>query len=351
MTVHIGRATSRLETISAALPDVAGQSLTATELGAELSRLVGQVVPHDGYMYVGLDPLTEAGCFFGKENGYSTAASRRLERDDDLGGDVNPFRRLMSGSSQVGVLSADMPEFRNSARLRDVMMVEGFGSELRIVAPDRGVVWGALVLLRERDRRPFSWDEALSAQRLVPSLAVALRRFIGAKPLRPTRLTRPPGVVLVGANDQIASATPSGYQWLDELARDAAVDDGQLSGLLWNITYRARRATTEPVIARIPTPDGWVAMHAQPLQPGPQAEVAVTIQPAPASLLLPALAAWYGLTRREREILDQSVNGLPAKQIARALRLSQHTVHDHLKAIYHKTGVSGREELLAGITS
>ena len=76
----------------------------------------------------------------------------------------------------------------------------------------------------------------------------------------------------------------------------------------------------------------------------------VTIQPAPAGLLLPALARWYDITPKERVVLDQARRGLPAKQIATRLQLSPHTVNDHLKAIYRKTGVAGRDELLAGLS-
>ncbi|MGW1759388.1 LuxR C-terminal-related transcriptional regulator [Streptomyces mirabilis] len=63
--------------------------------------------------------------------------------------------------------------------------------------------------------------------------------------------------------------------------------------------------------------------------------------------LLPAVAAWYGITPREREVVRHALEGLAAKSIARRLELSQHTVNDHLGAVYRKLGVSGREELFA----
>ncbi|KUF19077.1 helix-turn-helix transcriptional regulator [Streptomyces silvensis] len=75
--------------------------------------------------------------------------------------------------------------------------------------------------------------------------------------------------------------------------------------------------------------------------------VVVTLQPAPAADLLPALASWYGISARERTVVEQALRGEAVKQIARRLHLSPHTVNDHLKAIYRKTGVSSREELIA----
>ncbi|MEU8030754.1 helix-turn-helix transcriptional regulator [Streptomyces sp. NPDC049099] len=55
------------------------------------------------------------------------------------------------------------------------------------------------------------------------------------------------------------------------------------------------------------------------------------------------------MTRRERGVLELALEGLPATQIARRLRLSPHTVNDHFKAIYRKTGVTCREELISGL--
>jgi DNA-binding CsgD family transcriptional regulator len=63
-------------------------------------------------------------------------------------------------------------------------------------------------------------------------------------------------------------------------------------------------------------------------------------------MLLPAIAAWYDITPRERTVIEQALEGLPAKQIARRLDLSQHTINDHFNAIYRKIGVTSREELI-----
>ncbi|MFF3583201.1 LuxR C-terminal-related transcriptional regulator [Streptomyces mirabilis] len=46
-------------------------------------------------------------------------------------------------------------------------------------------------------------------------------------------------------------------------------------------------------------------------------------------------------------MVRHALEGLPAKSIARRLELSQHTVNDHLGAVYRMLGVSGREELFA----
>lgn len=53
------------------------------------------------------------------------------------------------------------------------------------------------------------------------------------------------------------------------------------------------------------------------------------------------------LTPRQQETLTLLLQGLPDKQIARQLRISIHTVHDHVKEIYRRLEVTSRPELLA----
>jgi DNA-binding NarL/FixJ family response regulator len=50
----------------------------------------------------------------------------------------------------------------------------------------------------------------------------------------------------------------------------------------------------------------------------------------------------YGLTEREKEILEFTVNGLTKKKIAEQLFVSYHTVNTHLKNIYSKLQVHTR---------
>ena len=52
------------------------------------------------------------------------------------------------------------------------------------------------------------------------------------------------------------------------------------------------------------------------------------------------------LSNREKEVLDQLLEGKSNKQIASALHISESTVEFHLKNIYAKCGVSSRTELI-----
>jgi DNA-binding CsgD family transcriptional regulator len=154
-------------------------------------------------------------------------------------------------------------------------------------------------------------------------------------------------VVIVGQDDEIKAATTTGREALRALQPDdpGPVEDKELFSFIWNVTYIARRTKTT-ALARIPTPQGWIALHAQLLDQTGAGDVAVTLQPASAAMLLPAISAWYGISDREQAVITQALEGLAAKQIARRLDLSQHTINDHFKAIYRKIGVTSREELI-----
>lgn len=60
-----------------------------------------------------------------------------------------------------------------------------------------------------------------------------------------------------------------------------------------------------------------------------------------------SLAQRFGLSDREREVLDLLVRGKTREEMAEALSLSVWTVKDYAKAVYEKTGVHSAKELMA----
>ncbi len=94
------------------------------------------------------------------------------------------------------------------------------------------------------------------------------------------------------------------------------------------------------------TVDGrWLLVDASRLDEG--GDVAVVMQPAPSGVMLDAALRAMGLSGREREVAALVLRGQPAKAIASTLMISPWTVQDHLKAIYDKTGVRSRAELVS----
>ncbi len=321
------------------------------ELGRQLSHQVGCLVPHDGYMLAAVDPVGMGGCFFAEQAGYSPDLRNRLEEADALGAEPHPFSRLLQGPARVGVLSPARHPLHDSLRAAG-MLAEGFGSEMRIALVVAGHSLGGLVLVRREDVRPFTAADAARVETLSGALAAAVRAFLVRQAFRPQRITLPPGVAIIGPDDGIRSVTPSLWDWLCLLTsvvpngRGTVLNVAHLRDVTLHIVLLARRARG-PVMSRIPTSDGWIVLHGQPLHDGDVSSVAVTLQQATAATLLPALSVWCGITPRERDVLDLLLDGLPTKRVATRLDLSLHTVNDHLKAIYRKVGASGRDELLA----
>jgi DNA-binding NarL/FixJ family response regulator len=93
----------------------------------------------------------------------------------------------------------------------------------------------------------------------------------------------------------------------------------------------------------------WLLIHASCLHSadGTGADVAVVIEPAKASEVATLIVVAYELTPREVDVTRALARGLSTSEIARELHLSRYTVQDHLKAVYEKTGVSSRGELVA----
>jgi DNA-binding CsgD family transcriptional regulator len=63
-----------------------------------------------------------------------------------------------------------------------------------------------------------------------------------------------------------------------------------------------------------------------------------------------AFAASHGLSPREQEVLHLLGRGFTTAAMADELGISPHTVRDHLKHLYRKTGTKGRSELLGLIS-
>jgi DNA-binding CsgD family transcriptional regulator len=77
--------------------------------------------------------------------------------------------------------------------------------------------------------------------------------------------------------------------------------------------------------------------------------VLVLLQSLPAlpSLFLDAFCARHRISPREQEVIGLLLEGLGTADMADRLAISEHTVRDHLKRLYRKTGTRSRSELLS----
>jgi DNA-binding CsgD family transcriptional regulator len=117
---------------------------------------------------------------------------------------------------------------------------------------------------------------------------------------------------------------------------------------VYEIASRALAPTALPNRVRIRTPTGrWSVIEGAPLEGGAPGHVAITVRAASSDEVFDLLCKAHDLTRRERELAALMRDGLSTDQLARALYISPYTVKDHLKAIFAKTGVRSRRELVS----
>jgi DNA-binding CsgD family transcriptional regulator len=151
-------------------------------------------------------------------------------------------------------------------------------------------------------------------------------------------------VAIIGPDDAAEAISPQAAAWFSDFPMDA--DEPVPYGVLQAAAAtRNEHGVQSDHLARIRTRSGrWVSLAACPLGGG---RVAVVVQPAATDQLLPAMAAWHGFTPRQVDVLRLLLQAHSVKQIARRLQLSPHTVEDHLKTLYRKTGTNSQQELLA----
>jgi DNA-binding CsgD family transcriptional regulator len=165
-----------------------------------------------------------------------------------------------------------------------------------------------------------------------------------------------PGLLVLNANWQVESVTPGVEQWLDELPDGDWQRSGKLPSAVIAVAGRALRTADgagspgEIAFARVLSRSGqWIVIHGASLVSDARRRVAVIVEPAHPARITPLLMAAYELTEREQEVTRLVLQGDSTAQIAQRLVVSPHTVQEHLKNIFEKTGVRSRRDLVGKV--
>lgn len=239
---------------------------------------------------------------------------------------------------------------------REVLARHGVGDVASLVFRDRFGCWAFLELWRQAERGPFGRADVALLEELVGPLTTALRRrqadgFVadaaGEDAVGPVVLLLAPDLrvrvqtaatlaylrLLVPPEHDRVPVPAGAYNVAAQLlALEAGVDDAAPSSRVhlaegrW-VTFRAARlGADEPAALR---------------------DIAVTVERTDPRGRADLFARAFGLSVRERELLDHLVEGRDTAEVAGLMFVSRNTVQDHLKSVFDKTGTRSRRALLA----
>jgi DNA-binding CsgD family transcriptional regulator len=266
--------------------------------------------------------------------------------------DIGKFSDLARSRLRVAALTAQQAEARQSSRWRNLIIPDGWRQELRAVAVDeRGHCWGSITAFRD-GRSPFTTTDIAAVDRELSQIAARLSRAMtgGTAPSQAAGSAS----LWLSRNGEVQFATPAGREWLAQL--QAPEMPGRAETILAGLAVKVATAIASAGPGGMPRPVSlrargtrgqWIGLYGEPVT-GPDGQeqgISVVIGPARPAVVLPMLAAAYGLTAREQEVIRGVLAGRSTRQLSASLRISGYTVQDHLKAIFAKVGVSSRGEL------
>lgn len=352
-----GVATSAAYARSAArIRRVCASSDDSRTLRLEVVEELGRAVGFDAYAWLLTDPETSVGSA-PLADVPCLPELARLIRLRYLT-DINRWTNL--GGAPVALLQEATGGEPSRSRLwRELLREYDVGDVASSVFTDRFGCWGFLDLWRSGPAARFGQADAELLAGVAEPLTAALRRcqantFVDRAAHAPRQVG--PVVLLLSPDLEVLGQTPETQKYLrvlvpsaegqapipasaynvaaQLLAVEAGVDQNtpsarvHLSGGLW-VTLRAARIGDEPTEA--------------------ERNIAVTIEETSPADRVALFARAFGLSARERELLGRLVTGADTRELARRMYVSEHTVQDHLKAVFAKTGARTRRELIARV--
>jgi DNA-binding CsgD family transcriptional regulator len=263
--------------------------------------------------------------------------------------------RSRRGASTVHEASGGEP----SRSTRWNLYIHPYGAEQELLVALRtqaGEVWGMLGLYREPGQPPFDDTEIDFLRDLSPYLAGGAQRGLLLGEASDPEGPDTPGLVVLKDDWSVESLTPGVERWLAELVDGDWETHGKLPPSVLAVAGRALRtaegkdAPGEVALARVLSHEGrWIVLHGAALVADGARRVAVIIEPAHPASLASLLMAAYQLTAREQDVTRLVLRGDSTTDIAAGLCVSPHTVQQHLKSIFEKTGVRSRRELVGKV--
>lgn len=333
----------RLERLSASTLD--SESIRREAI-AGLQRTVG----FDRWCWPIADPETLLPGGGIADHDYGPGVPRSLELEysgDDFAAKHIMARRVNPAASLSAETGRDLGR---STRWSEILRPAGIGDVAVVACRDPLGCWGWIEAYRDRADRPFDEQDLDLLASLGPSLGGALRRNALGVGRERAAVERSPGVLVLDADLRLRSWTSAARLWVEALP---AARLSEAWGILPTIIYPAATlaragAGADRAHALLRGVDGhWVMIEASPFEGEHDGEIAVTLRaPTPVEILR-LLGRIYALTARELDLVRLLLAGLDTRSVGDRLHISVHTVQDHLKSVFEKTGIHSRRELLA----
>jgi DNA-binding CsgD family transcriptional regulator len=279
----------------------------------------------------------------------------KMLRHEYYGDDVNQISDVVRSVSGISTLHEATGGDLSSSPRWQMNMAMGGDQEMIAALRIGRAVWGAVGLYRAPGEPLFDNEDKVFLKTIGPDLATGARTGLLVGEARDPHWPDSPGLVVLSADGEVESTTPGVERWLADLP-DGDLDAGRLPTAVHAVAGRALRTAQshdepgEVALARVLSRSGtWIVLHGTSLVASGSRRAAVIIEPAHPARITPLLMSAYGLTDREQEVTRLVLGGDSTAQIAERLVVSPHTVQQHLKNIFEKTGVRSRRQLVGKV--
>lgn len=332
-----------------------GEDLDLVTLWRESTEVIAAVVPHFGSpCWYTLDPASLL--ITSHFNDDMPVFPPEWLANEYYGDDVHKLVDVAHSRAGVSTLhEATGGKPWTSERWQENVKFGGDQELLARLQTTNGEVWGAIGLYREPDRPLFDADDKRFVSEVSHTLAAGARRALLMAEAREPDSLDAPGLVVLTETWDVESTTPGVERWLCDLP-DGDWPNGRLPSAVLAVAGRVRRNGQHPDVAdeiavsRVRTNSGaWIVLYGAALTSNHSERVAVILEPAHPSRITPLLMSAYGLTAREQEVTRLVLRGTSTEEIAREIGISAHTVQQHLKNVFAKTGVRSRRDLVGKV--
>jgi DNA-binding CsgD family transcriptional regulator len=310
-------------------------------------------VPADLWCAVLLDPSTLLDTGGEHRSGFPGHVMQRLFEIEHVEQDgIDNLRRVAHRGVRASALRQSAgSDLAGDPYFRDILQPLGLSDELRVLLRTKDCVWGLLVLCRSAPSG-FTASDLAFARALSNPATQALRGSLVLAGIDTGAYADGTGLLVLDAGQDIVSASTTAERWLEDL-QDRTPGGGQLPNSVRALAVYARSATAaSQARSHARTRSGaWAALTGWALDGRDGPRTVISIGPAEPGDLIPIVFDAYGLTPRERDVMQHVLHGRHTAAIAKALSLQVDTVQKHIQSAYRKVGVGTRQEFTAHIFS